>query len=183
MRVAIIFWRLILRQAQDDRLLNVCRVIFAMASRISYLVILAAWIAPMVGPRFRGTPEITGRRGADDAARLARILRGNICRACRWRTNSTRRCGSRRRGRGHFLPFQEAGHLGEDWTTAKGDAALGEPVTSVATAGSPWRRILKTRGARWSSSVTGCQRSAGLRRGVLTRRQKFRSIVTRGKNS
>ncbi len=30
------------------------------------------------------------------------------------------------------FPFQEAGHLGEDWTTAKGDAALGEPVYSVA---------------------------------------------------
>jgi murein DD-endopeptidase MepM/ murein hydrolase activator NlpD len=30
------------------------------------------------------------------------------------------------------LPFLEGGHLGEDWTTAKGDAALGEPVYSVA---------------------------------------------------
>jgi murein DD-endopeptidase MepM/ murein hydrolase activator NlpD len=30
------------------------------------------------------------------------------------------------------LPFLEEGHLGEDWTTAKGDAALGEPVCSVA---------------------------------------------------
>ena len=29
------------------------------------------------------------------------------------------------------LPFLEEGHLGEDWTTAKGDAALGEPVCSV----------------------------------------------------
>ncbi|MCE0484280.1 MAG: M23 family metallopeptidase [Methylacidiphilales bacterium] len=30
------------------------------------------------------------------------------------------------------LPFLEDEHLGEDWTTAKGDAALGEPVYSVA---------------------------------------------------
>lgn len=29
------------------------------------------------------------------------------------------------------LPFLEQGHLGEDWTTAKGNAALGEPVYSI----------------------------------------------------
>ena len=36
-------------------------------------------------------------------------------------------------GEGVFisLPFLEEGHLGEDWTTAKGDAALGEPVDSI----------------------------------------------------
>ena len=36
-------------------------------------------------------------------------------------------------GAGAFvtLPYMEAGHLGEDWATAKGDAALGEPVYSV----------------------------------------------------
>jgi murein DD-endopeptidase MepM/ murein hydrolase activator NlpD len=36
-------------------------------------------------------------------------------------------------GEGVFisLPFLEQGHLGEDWTTAKGDAALGEPVYSI----------------------------------------------------
>jgi murein DD-endopeptidase MepM/ murein hydrolase activator NlpD len=30
------------------------------------------------------------------------------------------------------LPFLEEGHLGEDWSTAPGDQALGEPVYSVA---------------------------------------------------
>jgi murein DD-endopeptidase MepM/ murein hydrolase activator NlpD len=30
------------------------------------------------------------------------------------------------------LPFLEEGHLGEDWATAPGNAALGEPVYSVA---------------------------------------------------
>jgi murein DD-endopeptidase MepM/ murein hydrolase activator NlpD len=37
-------------------------------------------------------------------------------------------------GAGAFitLPFGVEGHLGEDWTTAQGDVALGEPVYSVA---------------------------------------------------
>ncbi len=72
-------------------------------------------------------------------------------------------------GAGAFvtLPFGEAGHLGEDWTTAKGDAALGEPVCSI---GDGWVSVAqdfenawgKERlGARWSSSATGFPPGAG----------------------
>ena len=55
------------------------------------------------------------------------------CRICRSPTPSSRRCARpTERAPTSRCPFLEQGHLGEDWTTAKGDAALGEPVYSVA---------------------------------------------------
>jgi len=53
------------------------------------------------------------------------------------------------------LPFMEAGHLGEDWTTAKGDAALGEPVYSV---GDGWVSVAQDFQNAWGKVIFICYR-------------------------
>jgi murein DD-endopeptidase MepM/ murein hydrolase activator NlpD len=53
------------------------------------------------------------------------------------------------------LPFLEVGHLGEDWTTAKGDAALGEPVDSVADG---WVSVAQDFENAWGKVVFICYR-------------------------
>jgi len=60
-------------------------------------------------------------------------------------------------GAGAFisLPFLEAGHLGEDWTTAKGDDALGEPVRSVADG---WVSVAQDFQNAWGKVVFICYR-------------------------
>ncbi len=49
----------------------------------------------------------------------------------------------------------EAGHLGEDWTTAKGDAALGEPVFSVADG---WVSVAQDFQGAWGKTIFICHR-------------------------
>lgn len=60
-------------------------------------------------------------------------------------------------GAGAFisLPFGETGHLGEDWTTAPGDAALGEPVYSVADG---WVSVAQDFENAWGKAVFVCYR-------------------------
>jgi len=53
------------------------------------------------------------------------------------------------------LPFLEEEHLGEDWTTAKGDAALGEPVYSVADG---WVSVAQDFENAWGKVVFVCYR-------------------------
>jgi murein DD-endopeptidase MepM/ murein hydrolase activator NlpD len=53
------------------------------------------------------------------------------------------------------LPFREGGHLGEDWTTAKGDAALGEPVYSVADG---WVSVAQDFANAWGKVIFICYR-------------------------
>jgi murein DD-endopeptidase MepM/ murein hydrolase activator NlpD len=53
------------------------------------------------------------------------------------------------------MPFMEKGHLGEDWTTAKGDAALGEPVYSVADG---WVSVAQNFESAWGNVVFVCYR-------------------------
>jgi murein DD-endopeptidase MepM/ murein hydrolase activator NlpD len=55
-------------------------------------------------------------------------------------------------GNGSFisLPFLEQGHLGEDWTTAKGDAALGEPVCSI---GDGWVAVAQDFENAWGKVI------------------------------
>jgi murein DD-endopeptidase MepM/ murein hydrolase activator NlpD len=48
------------------------------------------------------------------------------------------------------LPFMEEGHLGEDWTTAKGDSALGEPVYSI---GDGWVSLAHDFEGEWGKVV------------------------------
>ena len=60
-------------------------------------------------------------------------------------------------GAGAFVsfPFGEKGDLGESWTTAKGDAALGEPVYSVADG---WVSVAQDFENAWGKVVFICYR-------------------------
>jgi murein DD-endopeptidase MepM/ murein hydrolase activator NlpD len=104
-----------------------------MASRAIYLALLVGWVAvlwfgldwatrPPVAPAAVPTDEISWKQffAANVLPRLP--IADNFVTPLRPPD-----------GAGAFisLPFLEQGHLGEDWTTAKGDAALGEPVYSV----------------------------------------------------
>jgi len=53
------------------------------------------------------------------------------------------------------LPFREEDHLGEDWTTAPGDDALGEPVYSIADG---WVSVARDFGDQWGKVVFICYR-------------------------
>src|SRR5271170_7533922 len=105
-----------------------------MPSRISYLVILAAWIAAL----WWGL-DFAGRQNAPPVAVPATQLdwpdffAANILPSLPVADEFDKPLRPPD-GDGAVIsfPFQEAGHLGEDWSTAKGDAALGEPVYSVA---------------------------------------------------
>ena len=60
-------------------------------------------------------------------------------------------------GQGAFvtLPFGVEGHLGEDWTVAKGDAGLGEPVYSVADG---WVSVAQDFENAWGKVAFVCYR-------------------------
>jgi murein DD-endopeptidase MepM/ murein hydrolase activator NlpD len=60
-------------------------------------------------------------------------------------------------GAGAFvtLPFLEGGHLGEDWTTGKGDAGKGEPVYSV---GDGWVEAAQDFQNAWGKVIFICHR-------------------------
>jgi len=105
-----------------------------MASRISYLVALAAWIGALwwwLG--FAGSEKAPPVAVPSTQVNWADFFAANILPelpvADEFDTPLRPPDGE---GAFVSLPFMEAGHLGEDWTTAKGDAALGEPVYSVA---------------------------------------------------
>jgi murein DD-endopeptidase MepM/ murein hydrolase activator NlpD len=105
-----------------------------MASRISYLVILAAWIAALwwgldFAGRQNSPPVAVPTAQLDWAEFFATNILPSLPVADEFDTPLRPPDGA---GAVISLPFMEAGHLGEDWTTAKGDAALGEPVYSVA---------------------------------------------------
>lgn len=105
-----------------------------MASRITYLLILVAWVAGLwFGLDFatkEKTPQMAVPTTQIDWADffVANIL-PNLPVTDEFVTPLRPPDGD-----GVFvtLPFLEEGHLGEDWATAKGDATKGEPVYSVA---------------------------------------------------
>jgi murein DD-endopeptidase MepM/ murein hydrolase activator NlpD len=104
------------------------------ASRISYLVVLAAWIAALwwgldFAARQKAPTVAVPTAQVDWAEFFAATILPSLPVADEFDTPLRPPDGA---GAVVSFPFQEAGHLGEDWTTAKGDAALGEPVYSVA---------------------------------------------------
>jgi murein DD-endopeptidase MepM/ murein hydrolase activator NlpD len=106
-----------------------------MASRISYLVVLAAWIAALWwGLDFAGRQQAPPTAVPTSQVDWPEFFTANILPslpiADEFDTPLRPPDGA---GAVVSLPFLYANqHLGEDWTTAKGDAALGEPVYSVA---------------------------------------------------
>ena len=105
-----------------------------MASRISYLVILAAWIAVLwwgldFAARQKAPPVAVPTKDLDWPEFFAANILPSLPVADEFDTPLRPPDGD---GAVVSFPFQENGNLGESWTTAKGDAALGEPVYSVA---------------------------------------------------
>jgi murein DD-endopeptidase MepM/ murein hydrolase activator NlpD len=106
-----------------------------MASRISYLVLLGVWIGALwLGLDFAGrqkqAPMAVPTTQIDWASFFETNILPSLPVADEFDTPLRPPDGA---GAVISLPYLDGGqHLGEDWTTAKGDAALGEPVYSVA---------------------------------------------------
>ena len=105
-----------------------------MASRISYLLVLAVWIGALwIGLDFatrpKPVPTAVPTTEVDWADFFAANILPNLPVADEFDTPLRPPDGA---GAVITLPFLEEGHLGEDWTTAPGDAALGEPVYSLS---------------------------------------------------
>jgi len=105
-----------------------------MASRISYLLVLAAWVAALwLGLDFAAKQKQPATALPTTQVAWADFFAANILPSLPVTDDFVTPLRPPD-GAGAVIsfPFLEAGHLGEDWTTAKGDAALGEPVYSVA---------------------------------------------------
>jgi len=130
---------------------------FGVASRISYLVILAAWIAALwwgldFAARQKSPPVAVPTTQLDWADFFAANILPSLPVADEFDTPLRPPDGA---GAVISLPFMEAGHLGEDWTTAKGDAALGEPVYSVADG---WVSVAQDFENAWGKAIFICYR-------------------------
>jgi murein DD-endopeptidase MepM/ murein hydrolase activator NlpD len=128
-----------------------------MAFRISYLVILAAWIAALwwgldFAGREKSPPVAVPTSQLDWAEFFAANILPSLPVADEFDTPLRPPDGA---GAVISFPFQEAGHLGEDWTTAKGDAAMGEPVYSVADG---WVSVAHDFENAWGKVVFICYR-------------------------
>jgi murein DD-endopeptidase MepM/ murein hydrolase activator NlpD len=123
-----------------------------MASRIAYLVVLAAWIAALwfgldYVARQRAVPVAIPTAQIEWPVFFAAYVLPSLPVADEFDTPLRPPDGE---GAVVSLPFMEAGHLGEDWTTAKGDAALGEPVYSVADG---WVSVAQDFQGAWGKTV------------------------------
>src|ERR1700761_514177 len=105
-----------------------------MASRVVYLVVLAAWVAVLwfgldFAARKKEPPRAIPTKQVDWAAFFEANVLPSLPVADEFDAPLRPPDGA-----GAFVsfPFGEKGDLGESWTTAKGDAAKGEPVYSVA---------------------------------------------------
>jgi murein DD-endopeptidase MepM/ murein hydrolase activator NlpD len=128
-----------------------------MASRISYLVILALWIAALwwgldFAGRQKAPPVAVPTAQLDWPEFFAANILPSLPVADEFDTPLRPPDGE---GAVVSLPFLYAGHLGEDWTTAKGDAALGEPVYSVADG---WVSVAQDFQNAWGKAVFICYR-------------------------
>jgi murein DD-endopeptidase MepM/ murein hydrolase activator NlpD len=127
------------------------------ASRISYLAVLAAWIAALwLGLDFAGRPQTPPTAVPSTQLDWAEFFAANILPSLPVATEfDTPLRPPDGAGAVVSLPFMEAGHLGEDWTTAKGDAALGEPVYSVADG---WVSVAQDFENAWGKVIFICYR-------------------------
>ena len=106
-----------------------------MVSRLSYLVVLVAWIAALwFGLDWAGKPKAPPSAVPTTEVDWPTFFVANILPTLPLADGFVTPLRPPD-GAGAFvtLPFMfDQQHLGEDWATAKGDAALGEPVYSVA---------------------------------------------------
>ena len=128
-----------------------------MASRLSYLAVLAVWIAALwlgldYAAQKKAPPVAVPTTQIDWAQFFAANIMPSLPVADEFDTPLRPPDGA---GAVVSLPFMEAGHLGEDWTTVKGDAALGEPVYSVADG---WVSVAQDFENAWGKAVFICYR-------------------------
>ena len=128
-----------------------------MASRFTYLLILAVWVALLwFGLDFAGRQKQAAVAVPTTQIDWPEFFAANILPslpiADEFDTPLRPPDGA---GAFVSLPFMEAGHLGEDWTTAKGDAALGEPVYSVSDG---WVSVAQDFENAWGKAVFICYR-------------------------
>jgi murein DD-endopeptidase MepM/ murein hydrolase activator NlpD len=129
-----------------------------MASRVSYLVVLAVWIAALwwgldFAGRQKAPPVAVPTTDVDWPEFFAANILPSLPVADEFDTPLRPPDGA---GAVVSLPFLYAGqHLGEDWTTAKGDAAMGEPVYSVADG---WVSVAQDFENAWGKVVFICYR-------------------------
>src|SRR5476649_1654700 len=128
-----------------------------MASRLSYLAILVIWIAALwYLLDFAGKPKQVAVAVPTTQFDWASFFVANILPslpvADEFDTPLRPPDGA---GAVVSLPYLEVGHLGEDWTTAKGYAAMGEPVYSIADG---WVSVAFDFAAAWGKVVFICYR-------------------------
>lgn len=128
-----------------------------MASRAFYLVILVVWIGILwLGLDFAGQQKQPALAVPTTPMDWAEFFAANILPSLpmteEFDTPLRPPDGA---GAVISLPFLEEGHLGEDWTTAMGNAALGEPVYSVADG---WVSVAHDFENAWGNVVFICYR-------------------------
>ncbi len=128
-----------------------------MASRAPYLLALVAWVAALWwgldwAGRARSSPLAVPTTHVDWGDFFQANILPSLPVADEFDTPLRPPNGA---GAVVSFPYLEEGHLGEDWTTAKGDAALGEPVYSVADG---WVAVAQDFENAWGKVVFICYR-------------------------
>ena len=129
-----------------------------MASRITYLVVLVAWVGALwwgldFAARMKAVPVAVPTKQIDWPEFFAANILPSLPVANEFDTPLRPPDGA---GAVVTLPFLfQNQHLGEDWSTAKGDAALGEPVYSVADG---WVSVAQDFQNAWGKVVFVCYR-------------------------
>jgi murein DD-endopeptidase MepM/ murein hydrolase activator NlpD len=128
-----------------------------MGPRLSYLAALLLWMAALwLGLDFaaapRQPPAAVPTAQLDWVAFFAANILPNLPVATEFDTPLRPPDGA---GAFVTLPFGVEGHLGEDWTLAKGNASLGEPVCSI---GDGWVSVAQDFENAWGKVVFICYR-------------------------
>lgn len=128
-----------------------------MASRFIYIALLAAWIGALwLGLDYAGKPKPPPVAVPTTQLAWADFFKANILPSLPVAEEfDTPLRAPDGEGATVTLPFMEEQHLGEDWATAKGDAALGEPVYSVADG---WVSVAYDFANAWGKVVFICHR-------------------------
>jgi murein DD-endopeptidase MepM/ murein hydrolase activator NlpD len=128
-----------------------------MASRLSFLAALALWIAALwLGLDYAGRPKQAPAAVPTTDLDWVSFFAANILPSLPVADEFDPPLRPPD-GAGAFvtLPFLEGGHLGEDWATAPGHAALGEPVYSVADG---WVAVAQDFENAWGKVIFICYR-------------------------
>ena len=128
-----------------------------MASRLTYLAVLAVWIAALwLGLDYAGSARKAPVGPTATQIDWVEFFTVNILPslplADEFDTPLRPPDGA---GVTISMPFGEQGHLGEDWIIAQGDATLGEPVYSVADG---WVSVAQNFESAWGNVVFVCYR-------------------------